>query len=305
MNVTLIPRKMTLAQIGKGIIARIINRYKYFRDSEVQFPEKCSEFSNCVIGNAPPKSGTYLLNSILNYLDNWNNTGIHLLDSQYIDFGDYKSNKDTPRIYRPAVECLSNLKNGQLVAAHLTWNQELDKALSEQRKECKLKHILMIRDPRDTAVSYMKYKTYAENYVHDKPTRKFRKFMLETFKNDDERLEYVIKKRLVNPEFLGYVGWFHHSNTYLLRFEELYPELCNLDSDGFGPVLRGLCEYLEVDIDRYDELSFQSGVLGHSLTSSGLKNKIGQYKPVFKEQHYALLDNRAFKENLEKFGYSW
>ena len=304
MNATHVPRKLTLTRISKGLIARILKKYRYIRDKANPFPEKHSEFPNCVIGNAPPKSGTYLLNSILNYLDNWNNIGVHLLHSHYIDFGDYKFRADTPRIYRPAVECVSDLRNGQLVAAHLNWNKELDKALNERNGRT-LKHILMIRDPRDTAVSYMRYKTYAENYLHDKQTRNFRSFMLDGFRNDDERLEYVIKKRLVNPEFLGYVNWFNHPNTYLLRFEELYPELCNLDIDGFGPVLRGLFEYLEVDIDNYDELSLQNGVLGNSLTSSGLKNKIGQYTTVFKEQHYELINNMEFKENLKKFGYKW
>jgi len=129
--------------------------------------------------------------------------------------------------------------------------------------------------------------------------------MLDGFRNDNERLEYVIKTQLVKPRFLAYLNWFSHPNTYLIRFEKLYPELCALDVDGFGPIFRGLFEYLGVVIDSYDPISFQDGVLGNSLTSSGLKDKIAQYTQVFKERHYALIDNSKFKENLEKFGYEW
>ena len=83
----------------------------------------------------------------------------------------------------------------------------------------------MIRDPRDTAVSYMKYVTYGKSFRHDKQTRRENKFMLDKFDDDDARLEFAIKKRLVNGEFPRYLNWFNHPNTHLIRFETLYPAL--------------------------------------------------------------------------------
>jgi len=294
-----------LNRIGKGLISRMLDKYRYIQDARVPFPARHSTSPNCVIGNAPPKSGTYLLNSILNYLDIWNNLGIHLLPRHYIDFGDYKGKVDTPRIYRPAGKCVRDLRNGQLVAAHLPWNEQLGKAFNHRTADREIKHLLMIRDPRDAAVSYMRYATYADNFTHDQPTRDFRRFMLDGFSNDDERLEEVIKRRLVKPEFLVYVNWLNHPNTHVLRFEDLYRELCGLGVDGFGPTFEGLFEYLGVDIDRYDALSLQHSVLGSSLTSSGLKNKIEQYRAAFKDQHHKWIDNSEFRRNLEKFSYRW
>ena len=296
--------KPAILRKGRSVVRRFQNRCRYLRDARVLFPEERTAFPNCVIGNAVPKSGTYLLNSIFNYLGNWKNIGIHILHNHYIDFGDYRR-ADTPRIYRPASKSVRSLRNGQLAAAHLTWNRELNEVMSEQREDHALKHVFMVRDPRDTAVSYMKYITYGKGFLHDKQTRRERRFMLDRFRNDAERLEFAIKKRLVKGELSGYLNWLNHPNTFLVRFEELYPELCRMNIEGFGPTFMGLFEYLEVDMESHDPTSFQEGVLGKGYTSSGLKDKVAQYKKTFKERHYALIDNAEFKEMLEKFGYKW
>ncbi|MCI5123092.1 MAG: hypothetical protein D3925_01095 [Candidatus Electrothrix sp. AR5] len=298
-------KKSMARKTGESIIKMLHNKYKCVRDKKVPFPQEHSNFSNCIIGNAPPKSGTYLLNSIFNYLDNWKNIGIHILNTHYIDFGNYDVDVDTRRVYRSATENVKKLKNGQLIAAHLPWSKKLDEILSEQWEGHSLKHVLMIRDPRDTAVSRMRYTTYAKNFVHDQETRAVRKFMLEEFKNDDERLAYVLQEHLARGDFALYLNWFKHSNTYLVRFEKLYPELCALNVDGFGPTFKGLFKYLEVDIENHDPVLLKERVLGKSLTSSGLKEKIAQYRKVFKKQHYALINNAEVKENIERFGYKY
>ena len=132
--------KPSLLRRGGSFIQRYKNKYKYWRDADVSFPEAHTAFPNCVIGNAPPKSGTYLLNSIFNYLGNWKNVGVHILNTHYIEFGDYEGS-DTPRIYSPASTSIRSLRNGQLAAAHLTWSQELDEVMSERSDGHSLKHV--------------------------------------------------------------------------------------------------------------------------------------------------------------------
>ena len=72
-----------------------------------------------------------------------------------------------------------------------------------------------------------------------------------------------------------------------------------------GDTLRNLLKYLEMDPANIDPIDFYAKDLRTSVNSSNEQNKVGQYKRVFKDQHYAMLDTPEFRETLQAFGYEW
>jgi hypothetical protein len=72
-----------------------------------------------------------------------------------------------------------------------------------------------------------------------------------------------------------------------------------------GTVLREALDYLEIEASVIRPVDLYESAYGKSITASPEEDKISQYKRVFKDNHYALLDNPEFRETLTAFGYKW
>ena len=274
------------------------------------FSSERKQTDSCVIGNGVPKSGTYLINSILNYLDHWENIGIHINPADW-----HTVTLGSDGNYHSCLPQFSTrkLRNGQLVAAHLPWSKGLEKSISHVTTARRIKHILIYRDPRDTMVSHLNYIAYSERYFGSTGHMPEQRILLEEFNNDSDRLTSVINSRMgffypgngQGNHYLNFAPWLASPHCFAVKFEELYPELCDLKETGFGVVMKDLLTYLEVDYVRIDPVDFYDRVYGKSLTASGEVDKIGQYKRIFKSQHYDSLDNLDFKNLLHTFGYEW
>jgi hypothetical protein len=262
------------------------------------WPAERSESDICVVGNAIPKSGTYLLKEISKYLGLWTDTGIHILDRHYFQFRD---GCDTLRIPLCAGYSLKKLQPGQLVAAHVHHHPAVATYFSTHPSA---RHIFMYRDPRDTFVSYARFLTYSKNVTHWSGPRVEQKFYNTYFNNDDDRLSYAIAFLLKRENWHGYMAWRNDPNTFTLRFEDLYPEIVAAADGVFGPTLIGLLEFLGVDALQTDPAAFSAGVLGKGFTASGVTDKVEQYKKTFKDQHFRMLDTDAFRGILELMGYN-
>ena len=201
--------------------------------------------------------------------------------------------------------CLSHfavrkIKNGQLVGAHLPWTADLDRIFGQETQERKIKHVLIHRDPRDTFLSYLNWTTQAPRFLTTAGGREFRQFMLESFEDDDQRLSYIIRQPAHNhTAYMGYEPWLRSPNCFTVKFEDLYPEIDNLESGVIGPLLSGLFKFADIAVEKVDLADFRSKVYGQSAT------EIGRYKSVFKEEHYDYLDNQEFRDTLTAFGYQW
>jgi hypothetical protein len=153
----------------------------------------------------------------------------------------------------------------------------------------------------------MRFVTYSSVYNKTPAARARKKFFQENFCNDDERLTYLIQERMNHYsrkyDLLKYEPWLHHPQTCAMKFEELYLEFMQIEKNGFGPLFNQLFCYLDIDIKSLDPVSFYKNTHENSLTASGKKTKISQYKYYFKEEHYELLDNDNFNNILNAFGY--
>jgi hypothetical protein len=264
-----------------------------------RFPSQHSSEPTCVIGNALPKSGTYLLKAILQHVGKWHDPKVHLLDNHYFQFRDGRDSLSVPL---PVTSALSRVRPGQQFAAHVHYSPTIASAISARPF---IRHMYMYRDPRDTFVSYARFVADTEKSGHWDRIRQISNFMNTYLTNDADRLTYAIMRRLEQEDWLGYLGWCSDPNTYSIRFEELYPELVAAASGEFGPVLTGLLKFIGAEDALTDPCGFCRGVLGQGFTASGVYDKIAQYKRHFTDEHYRILDTRAFRSVLEAMGYEW
>lgn len=276
---------------------KAVNLRLQLRNFNRCFPKSRGKAETCVIGNAIPKSGTYLLNSILRHLGAWQKTDIHFLDHRTFQFHE---DKDTTSFILPAYKAIRVLQNGQMAAAHLHHTKLLAKVIDTNPK---VRHIFQYRDPRDCFVSYARFMTYSSTAAHWSRPRKEQEFLKTFFKNDEDRLTYSIIEIMKREDWDSYLPWLTHRNTFCVRFEEVYSELLRLSDQGFGPTLSNLLKYLGFSADNLDPIEFQSAVLGSGKTASSEVNKIGQFKRHFTDFHYQLLDNPVFQKVLQDFGY--
>ncbi len=270
------------------------------------FSRQHKDTDTCVITNGIPKSGTYFINKIIEALGKWENIRIHIIPGEFYTVpvnGDFIYYECLPRF------SVKRLLNGQFIAAHLPFTEDLDQVMGNVTFRRRIKHILFYRDPRDTLVSYTRFVTYSPNYYRTQIARAKQDFMRTNYSNDDDRLTHIIKERAdnysVKYDYLAYEPWLHSPNCCAIKFEDIYTEFIGIKENGFGNVLRKLFDYLEIDAGSIDPTSFYNSVYGKSITASDEKNKVAQYKRYFKEQHYNMIDNPEFRKVLDAFDYNW
>ena len=267
----------------------------------IPFSESRSDAPTCVIGNAIPKSGTYLINRVIEFLGRWENVGIHVNPLHWDRVR--PDHRVVMRMCLPRF-AVRKLQNGQFVAAHLPWSRGVEQAIGECTGDRHVKHVFMFRDPRDTFVSYLNFATYLKQDLRTAGSEDERRFMRDQFSHDDDRLAHVIETRK-SYKFLKYSPWLDNAHCHPVSFEDLYQDLRRAQDGELGPSLRALLEYLVVDADALDPAALHGYVYNRGLTATQEENKVGQYKRVFKDRHYAQLDTPAFRGVLSAFGYEW
>jgi hypothetical protein len=288
---------------------RCLNAFKYRVLLAVKsWPQQFTPFSykrkktdTCVICNGIPKSGTYLIHKIVEYIDKWEDIKVHIGRTNWDQAGDTVVHINN---YCMAKYSVKKLQNGQFVGAHIPWRRGIQMSMKNITSGRRIKHILIYRDPRDTFISSMNYVTHSNKFGGSIEAVKLKKFMLENFSNDDDRLTYIIEQER-NQNFLEYIGWFNSPYCHVVRFEDLYLDIKEIRDGIPGETLLNLFEYLEVDPSSVDLSAFYRNVFCKGVTASEVVDKTGQYKRVYKEQHYKLLDNPEFRNVLNRLGYQW
>lgn len=169
----------------------------------------------------PPKSGTHLLSDCLSLMPKMMFSGRHFALSEFFSEPDGPSKEpqpspplDTARLRKYLQRC----PRGMFVTAHARFDQRL-KDLSD---ELRFKRILLLRDPRDVAVSrtfYLQRDTLHQHY----------RYYTESLKNDRERLTVSIRgfeengRSLpsIGETFDRYLSWLNDPATLVVRFEDL------------------------------------------------------------------------------------
>jgi hypothetical protein len=267
-------------------------------DQLTPFDKPCSDAPTCVVGNGIPKSGTYLINAVLDNLGRWRQTGLHINRTHWDD-----STREPP-LQRPCLQsyALRKLRNGHMAAAHLPYDPATESVIAHPVPGRSIRHILLFRDMRDTFCSYARYATRNKTFGELAPT--VQKFMRENFETDEQRLTWVIGER-IDFHFMRYHPWLTSPAALAVKFEDLYTDMLKAQDGEMGATLGRIVDYLDVPRGGIDLPGLSARALGNSTTASAESNKIGQYKRYFTDEHYRMCDTAAFRKTLASFGYDW
>ena len=256
-----------------------------------------------MLANGIPKSGTYFLHKLVESLRRWHGLRLHLIPGELYTMpvsGDFE--------YRsiPSSLAVRRIQNGQFMPAHLPYSEGLESAIARTSESRDLRHILFIRDPRDTLVSYMRYVTHSTSYQRTEVARR-RQRHLRGLASDSERLAFVMRERLDNYsikyDYSSYSPWLRSEHCHVIRFEEIYREFEQSSEQPVGSVLSNLLDYLDVDLSREEIVALRQLVFRQGFTASGASSIIGQYRRYFGKTHLALFSEPLFQRGMEALGY--
>jgi len=215
-----------------------------------------------------PKTGTHLLKPILAEL-----TGKSPLRVQ-----EYRDNLDCAWILGE--------RGGSFLHLHVPYSQEVERFL--RKKHCTA--FFVKRDPRDRIVSLLNhYKRFG-----------FLDPIVEKIPTDDERLLYMIRKKL-KSETLQYMGWLHSSSCCTLDFAKLMGAHggAATDADALGE-MRKIAKTLELEVsDDYLEEVYRKH-FGQDVCF--FRGKVGSWRDYFTEQHKRVV-KKEIGELLIQLGY--
>ena len=185
-----------------------------------------------ILLNGHSKSGTHLLSDCVALMPKMVFSGRHFAMGQFLSDAKevwrvpFSRSESGPTIDVPALRrFLEGCPNGMFVTAHARYSPEVERVLSE----LDFKHILILRDPRDIAVSHTKF-------VMRQRTHFNHHYYANVLRTDEERLMATItgfqvgspaegrSVPSIGESFSGYPPWRDATGTLVTRYEILVGE---------------------------------------------------------------------------------
>ncbi|MFT6962087.1 MAG: hypothetical protein ACJAWV_001812 [Flammeovirgaceae bacterium] len=269
--------KSWLHQLAKPAIKRIL------KDDLLKTP---------VLTNSIPKSGTHLLSNMLFSIP-YSQMGGDATDAD--KFSDDSERFDFMK------NQLTDFSAGSVVLGHIPYSQKIDNWLAEKD----VKHVFVVRDPRDVAVS-MHY------YVMKSQGKHFHYPIYSSLETNEERLLQVIEgfgegktsfressESIPNLKiyYEAYFPWIESPNTYVVKFEDL------INPEKKYKEVQNLLNFLEItpsnaNIDRM----IQRGQ-NPKKSSTFRKGKKEGWRDEFQAEHIEAFERVFGSELLRKLGY--
>ena len=239
--------------------------------------------------NSVPKAGTHLLMELVSNLPRMMFSGRHHA------LRDFSIEPGSPPDHVPAIDldvfgrALGKVRNGQFMTAHFEYREDVEVML-EQRG---FSSLLMLRDPRDVAVSHSFYVTSTErHWLHRRFT--------ETLCTPDERLMATITgfpddelsngQESIGQRFEQYLGWLSNPNVLVCHFEALVGSTGGGSREEAIEAVRAVAEHLERPLSKEESerVAQRSWSRGAATFRRG---QIGDWRNHFNEDH-----KEAFKQ---------
>lgn len=198
---------------------------------------------------------------------------------------------------------ISKIGSGEIAAAHLKYDDQIANFISHR----KIKHILMVRNLRDIAVSNYLYITY-----QDKEHR-LHTYYADTLRTDDERLmaslagisgtklEDGVESLPLSEHIRSYSAWIDEPECLLVRFEDLVGARGGGSKEAQTNCLQRIRDFLNLDIND-SSLASISARLFDENTRTFNKGQIGAWRDHFKPHHQAYFDEHL-THLMERFEY--
>jgi sulfotransferase 6B1 len=250
--------------------------------------------------NSVPKAGTHLLMELVRNLPRMMFSGRHYA------LRDFSIEPGSPPQHVPAIDLdafdrvLRKVRNGQFVTAHFEYRKDVELMLDRRG----FSSLLMLRDPRDVAVSHTFYVTATErHWLHRRFT--------ETLHTPDERLMATITgfsddeisngQESIGQRFEQYLGWLTNPNLLVCHFEALVGPSGGGSLEESMEAVRAVAEHLERPLskeesERVAQRSWSQGA------ATFRKGQIGDWRNHFNEDHKEVFKQVA-GDVLIRLGY--
>ena len=242
-----------------------------------------------VFANSFPKAGTHLLARIVGSLPRMMFSGVHRSVGDFTALGA----QPVPEAidWEGLRTVLRRVNRGQYMTGHFPAVPGLNELLLESGHSV----LVMIRDPRDVAVSSVHYaRTLSSHDLHRRYT--------EALRTDDERLmativgfapdEFGRGQEPIGVRLERYLPWLSLPNAMVVRFEDLVGSAGGGDDDLQIAALRAIAAHVERPLaDRRVE-AIASRVWS-DRSSTFRSGRIGGWKDTFSEAHVAAFKATA------------
>ncbi|MCC6494490.1 MAG: sulfotransferase domain-containing protein [Pirellulales bacterium] len=235
-----------------------------------------------VLANSLPKSGTHLLDQIVEALPDCRNYGA-FLSSMTSSF------RFTRRTSAQSCRFLHGSAPGEIVRAHLFYDEQVEAALDQLR----FVHFFIYRDPRDVVLSETHYYRSINRwhrlhpYFRDAPSLDHA-IMLAIQGVDDPRGRIYYPH--VGVRFQHYQRWISHPAVCAVRFEEL------TSADRQHAVLRMIRHYLDRSAAPADAEALCRRALDNITPEKShtfRQGKRGGWREAFHDEHRAVFKQLA------------
>jgi hypothetical protein len=196
---------------------------------------------------------------------------------------------------------LSQVPEGSVVSAHCVYSPGFGELLREQDLEM----VCILRDPRDTALSHMRY-------LQERPRHQaFEEYM--ALADDHERLMYSIRGgwlgdyplQSLDERYRRFLDWQREAGAELVKFEDLVGPEGGGSEDAQRLATRRVAEHLGIELgeERLEEVC--SGLFGKGRTfrkgqSGGWQDGFApEHREAVKEVAGSLLVELGYEENLD------
>ncbi|MCG7899549.1 MAG: sulfotransferase domain-containing protein [Candidatus Thiodiazotropha weberae] len=225
-----------------------------------------------------PKSGTHMLEGILESMPTIRNSGWKTINNKNCSLNKIKK-----------------IKNGMFANSHLYYSDDLYQCI----KENNIKVIFMIRDPRDIVVSRCKYIVNIDklHYAHK---------MLAQLGEESKQITACIKGK--DDDFPGifeilegFKGWLSADNVLTIKFENLVGAKGNGSDTLRSETIREIRSFLDIEISN-EEIDIINTKLQDKDTSTKRKGLIGGWTEELSSEHVEYFE-RNTKSILRQYGY--
>lgn len=227
-----------------------------------------------VLANSIPKSGTNLLLRAL-----------YLLPKMHRKFHrTLNHNTSSP------CEIISNLKNGQICSAHLKYSDEIRDVLCKSD----VKNIIIVRDPRDIAVSTAMYITYKDT------NHRLSDYFINTLKNDHQRimasiegipatnLDDGIESLSLISHYAGYMDWSKCRDCLFIKFEDLIGERGGGSAKAQSLCVQKIIDHIGINITDVQLHKVCKNIF-NPTSRTFVKGQIGTWKKTLQTDHISKI----------------
>ena len=255
----------------------------------------------------PAKSGTHLLSDCVSFMPKMAFSGRHFTLEEFALPGEdawrepFGRSHERPRIDAARLErFLRRCPPGMFATGHVRWSDSLQHMLDRLG----YRTILLVRDPRDIAVSLVAHiMRERHHFLHD--------YYAGAFSDDGARLMAAIAGFEAPPDippqpsigqyYAGYISWLVDDRALAVRFEDLVgrrgggDEATQLDS------IKKIARHVDRDVD--DDMAYAIAERMYSSSSSTFrKGQIGDWRNHFQDEHRDVFKDLA-GDVLIRLGY--